>query len=192
MKISFNAPAILIFTIICAAVLGINEWINDSFTQSYFVSTGRFDWGNFWDYFRLFSHAIGHANWQHLVGNFSFILLIGPILEEKYGSRNLLIMMLITAVVTGLLNNVFSDAGLLGASGIVFMMILLGSLVNLRSGTIPLTFIFIVILYLGQEVYNALAQDDQISQFAHIIGGLCGMVFGFIFNNKKIPVKVTK
>lgn len=192
MKISFNAPAILIFTLICAAVLGITEWVNDSFTQRYFVSTGRFDWGNLLDYFRLFSHAIGHANWQHLVGNFSFILLIGPILEEKYGSRNLVIMMLITAIVTGILNNVSSDTGLLGASGIVFMMILLGSLVNLRSGTIPLTFIFIVILYLGQEIYNGLAQDDQISQFAHIIGGLCGMIFGFLFNSKKIPVKVTK
>ncbi len=192
MRISFNAPIVLVFTIISAAVLGINEWIDSSFIQSYFMSTGRFEWSNPWDYFRLFSHVIGHANWKHLVGNFSFILLIGPILEEKYGGRNLMVMMLITALVTGLLNNVASDTGLLGASSIVFMMILLGSLVNLRSGTIPLTFIFIVILYLGQEIYNGLAQDDQISQFAHIIGGLCGMIFGFIFNNKRIPVKVTK
>ncbi len=192
MKISFNAPVVLIFTLLAVIVLGITEWISPTFTPKYFVSTGHFDWGNGLDYFRLLSHAIGHANWQHLVGNFSFILLIGPILEEKYGSKNLLIMMIFTAVITGILNNATSDVGLLGASGIVFMMILLGSLVNLRSGTIPLTFIFIVVLYLGQEVYDAFFKEDQVSQFGHIIGGICGMLFGFFFNNQKVPVKVTK
>lgn len=171
--------------------MGITEWASPGFNQSYFMSTGRFDFSNPLDYFRLLSHAIGHADWRHLVGNFSFILLIGPILEEKYGSKNLLIMMLVTAIITGILNNVTSDTGLLGASGVVFMMILLGSLVNLRSGTIPLTFIFIVVLYLGQEIYDGLSKEDQISQFGHILGGLCGMVFGFIFSGKKNPVKIT-
>jgi len=191
MKISFNAPAVLIFTLISAVVMGITEWVSPGFNTSYFMSTGRFDFGNILDYFRLFSHAIGHKDWPHLMGNFSFILLIGPILEEKYGSKNLFFMMLFTAIITGILNNAMSDTGLLGASGIVFMMILLGSLVNLRSGTIPLTFIFIVFLYLGKEIYDGVIQEDQISQFGHILGGLCGMVFGFIFSGKKNPVKIT-
>ena len=179
MKISFNSPAVLIFTLIAVAVLALNETIFPGFTNKFFVSYGRFDWGDPLDYFRLVSHGIGHANWEHLVGNFSFILLIGPILEEKYGTKNLLFMMVITALITGILNNIFWDTGLLGASGIVFMMILLGSLVNFRSGTIPLTFILIVLLYLGKEVYTALSVEDQVSQFGHILGGLCGMFFGF-------------
>lgn len=191
MKISFNSPAILIFTILATGVLMIDEWVSSTFIEYYFTNTGHFDFGNFWDYIRLFSHALGHGNWEHLVGNFSFILLIGPILEEKYGSSNLTIMMFLTALITGILNNLMSDIGLLGASGIVFMMILLGSLVNLRKGTIPLTFILIVLLYLGREIYDAFS-NDHISQFAHILGGLCGMVFGFIFGGQKVPVQVTK
>lgn len=191
MKISFNSPAVLIFTLIASAVLMVNEWVVPGFTAQNFTNTGRFDFGNLMDYFRLVSHAIGHANWEHLVGNFSFILLIGPILEEKYGWRNLTIMMVITALITGILNNVLSDTGLLGASGIVFMMILLGSLVNLRKGSIPLTFILIVLLYLGREVYDVFS-NDNVSQFAHILGGLCGMVFGFLLGGQKIPVQVTK
>lgn len=191
MKISFNSPAILFFTLLATGILIVDQWIAHGLIANYFTNTGRFDFGSVLDYFRLFSHALGHANWEHLVGNFSFILLIGPILEEKYGSRNLAIMMFLTALVTGILNNIFADVGLLGASGIVFMMILLGSLVNLRKGAIPLTFILIVLLYLGREVYDAFS-SDHISQFAHILGGLCGMVFGFMFGGKKLPVQVVK
>ena len=125
------------------------------------------------------------------MGNFAIILLIGPILEEKYGTKNLSIMMFVTALVTGILNVALWDSGLLGASGIVFMMILLGSLVIFRKCTIPLTFILIVVLYLGREL-TAIFENDNISQFAHILGGICGMIFGFIFSGNKVPVTVTK
>jgi rhomboid protease GluP len=104
--------------------------------------------------------------------------LVGPIVEEKYGSKSLLIMILITALITGILNILFFNAGLLGASGIVFMLILLSSFTNVRSGEIPVTFILVAILFLGREVFESL-QNDNISQFAHIIGGICGSVFGY-------------
>jgi membrane associated rhomboid family serine protease len=87
-------------------------------------------------------------------------------------------MMLVTALVTGLLNILFFHTGLLGASGIVFMLILLVSFTNSKSGEIPLTFILIALLFIGKEILQSL-QSDQISQFAHIIGGICGSVFGF-------------
>jgi membrane associated rhomboid family serine protease len=120
------------------------------------------------------------------MSNFTFILLIGPILEEKYGSSRLLLMILFTGLVTGLLQvAVFTD-GLMGASGIVFMMIILGSFVNVRSGDIPLTFILVAVLFLGREVVQALG-EDQISQFAHIIGGICGGIFGFALNGGQTP-----
>jgi membrane associated rhomboid family serine protease len=117
-----------------------------------------------------------------MVGNFSFILLIGPILEEKYGSKMLLSLIFFTALVTGILNAVFFNNALLGASGIVFMMILLVSFANVQKGKIPLTFILVALLYLGQEVYQAVSSADNISQFAHIIGGICGGIFGYVIS----------
>ena len=131
------------------------------------------------DYLRLFTHVAGHSSWAHLMANFAFVLLLGPILEEKYGSSGLAIMIAITALVTGLLNVLFLDTGLLGASGVVFMMILLGSFTNIRQGEIPLTFILIVVLYLTQEVVTSLRQDS-VAQFAHISGGVIGSLFGFL------------
>ena len=38
--------------------------------------------GNLVHNLRLFSYVLGHKNWQHLISNFAFVLLIGPVLEE--------------------------------------------------------------------------------------------------------------
>ena len=86
------------------------------------------------------------------------LLVVGPPLEEKYGSRRLLVCIAITALVSGLVQFLlFPGAALLGASGIVFMMIVLSSLAGMREGAIPLTLILVVILYLGGEVVDAWA-----------------------------------
>ena len=184
MRIRYNAPVILTFTLLSTAVLVINQ-VAGGFTESYFVSYPTFN-GSILDFLRLFTHVAGHRSWLHLMSNFSFILLIGPVLEEKYRSGALLVMLMVTALVTGILNIIFFSTGLMGASGIVFMLILLSSFTNIRSGEIPLTFILIVVLFLAKEFIAAFAEDN-ISQFAHIIGGICGSLFGFVFTGAKRP-----
>ena len=124
MKVTYNSPVILTYALLCTAVMIINNnYIEGIMTL--FTVVPDMNYQNPISYFRLASHVVGHGSWEHLVGNFTFILLLGPMLEEKYGSINLLLMMLITAVVTGLLNVTFFETGLLGASGIVFMFIFL-------------------------------------------------------------------
>jgi membrane associated rhomboid family serine protease len=59
------------------------------------------------------------------------------------------------------------------------MMILLASFTNFTAGEIPLTFILILILYLGREILNSFASNN-ISEFAHIVGGFIGSLFGFL------------
>jgi membrane associated rhomboid family serine protease len=100
-------------------------------------------------------------------------------LEMHYGSKDMILMMIITSLATGLLNVILFSTGLCGASGIVFMMILLSSFTNFKKGEIPLTFILVLFLYLGQQVLEAF-QDDNVSQFAHIAGGVIGSLFGFL------------
>ncbi len=179
MKITYNAPVTLSFALLSTLVLLLDLLTGSALTQGFFSVGGTMNLWNPIDYLRLFTHVIGHANWTHLLSNFAFILLLGPILEEKYGSRSLLVMMVVTALVTGILNVLLFSTGLLGASGIVFMMILLGSFTNFRKGEIPLTFILVVLLYVTREVVTAF-QADSVSQFAHIAGGLCGSLFGFL------------
>jgi membrane associated rhomboid family serine protease len=99
-------------------------------------------------------------------------------LEAIYGSWSLWFMILVTALVTGFLNILFFPTALLGASGVVFMMILLSSFTNFTKGEVPLTFILILALYLGREVINSFSSND-VSEFAHVAGGFCGSLFGF-------------
>ena len=180
MRIRYNAPVTLTFTLIATAVLLIDTTTHSGVTAAFFtaVPRGYFNPSSPLAYFRLVSHVFGHAGWDHLLGNFAIILLIGPILEEKYGSLRLLWMIFFTALVTGIVNTLFFQTALLGASGIVFMMIILASFTNVRNGDIPLTFILIVLLYLLKEIVF-ISGTDNISQTAHILGGICGSLFGF-------------
>ena len=180
MTIRYNAPTTLTFTLICAMALLLNL-IFPGLTASWFSvpARGGFDSHSIRDYVRLFTHIIGHADINHFLSNFAFILLLGPVLEATYGSGGILIMTAITAIITGLLNILLFPTGLMGASGIVFMMILLASFTNFNKGEIPLTFILVMLLYLGKEVLNAF-NANSISEFAHIIGGLCGSIFGYL------------
>jgi membrane associated rhomboid family serine protease len=155
----------------------ITDYVWSDFTVRYFVARPRLD--GFTDYLGLVTHIFGHSSWAHLFGNFTLILLLGPILEERHGAVSLVAMIAITALVTGLINVTFFNTGLLGASGIVFMFILLASTANIRAGEIPLTFILVALLFLGKEVVAAL-RDDQISQMAHLVGGVIGAIFGFL------------
>jgi membrane associated rhomboid family serine protease len=192
MKLRYNAPVILTYALICTGIMvvwqilggegnpGMIDTLGDKFVASYFMVPSNVMGFKFLslDIYKLFSHALGHGNWVHLLGNFTFILLIGPITEEKYGSGRLLFMMLVTAGVSGLINVLFFSAPSLGASGIVFMLILLVSITNVKSGEIPLTFIAIVLIYLTGEIINMFAKNN-INEAAHLLGGLSGSIFGF-------------
>jgi membrane associated rhomboid family serine protease len=185
LKIKYNAPVTLTFAFISVLVLFIDPVFDRKLTLTWFSvpGWGAMDFSSPFQYIRLLTHAAGHANWNHLVSNFTFILLLGPILEEKYRRFPFFLMLIVTASVTGIINIMLSPLPLLGASGIVFMMIILISITNIREGEIPLTFILIVILFLLKEfIYSP---EDGISQTAHIAGGLCGSFFGFFYKKKK-------
>lgn len=185
MKLTFNSPVILVFSAICAGVY-LLSYINAD--MNLFVLYPQWNLDSPTWYFRIFSHSMGHANMEHLMGNLAFILLLGPIVEEKYGSKNLLLMFFTTAVLTGLIHTMFFNVGLLGASGIVFMLILLVSLVNFKNKEIPLTFVLIVIVYIGKEIMGTFS-NDQVAHSTHIIGGIIGAIFGFMLSSKSSSKK---
>jgi Uncharacterized membrane protein (homolog of Drosophila rhomboid) len=199
MRIRYNAPTTLTFTLLSGIVLLLSGTVLPGLTTAWFSTPAPFNSRSFQDYVKLVSHPLGHASIDHYISNFSFILLLGPILEATYGSLSVFIMMFVTALVTGLLQVFFfPHTILLGASGIVFMMILLASFTNFKKGEIPLTFILVMVVYLGREVYNAIAagitpnSSNNISQFAHIIGGLVGSFFGFISPSKRLTSNATE
>lgn len=176
-KIYFNAPITLGFVLLCLLALGINT-LTDGQANSLLFSCYKSSFSDPLTYVRMICHIFGHQSLDHLISNTLYILLLGPILEEKYGAK-LITVILVTAVVTGVVHTFISPGvALLGASGIVFSFIILASFTGRNNG-IPVTFILVAILWLGSEV-SAMVIDDNISQIAHIVGGLCGASMAFI------------
>lgn len=183
-KFHYNSPVILTFAIASLFALLLGYATSGHTTQILF-SVYRSPLLNPLFYLRLFGHVLGHANFEHYFNNFIIILLIGPVLEEKYGSINMLLMILATALITGLFNVIFFSTALLGASGVAFMLILLSSFVNIKKGSIPITVVFAICVYIGNEIINGMFTISNISHITHIVGGVCGGIFGYFLSVKK-------
>lgn len=186
LRLSFNSPIVLGFTIVCVIVLIVDMLTLGASTNALF-SVYRSSLLNPLTYIRFFGHVVGHADWSHFFGNIMMLLVVGPLLEEKYGSSNILFVILTTAFVTGLTNFIFfPNIQLLGASGVVFAFILLASMTSIKEGKLPLTFILVAVLYIGEQIYSGIFIHDNVSNLTHIIGGAVGSVLGYIMNKNKM------
>lgn len=181
-RITFNSPVILSFVGVCLLALILDKITGGISTLKLF-SVYRSSLLNPLTYVRLIGHIFGHAGWSHFINNIMMILILGPMLEEKYGSKDILLVILITAVVTGAFHMIFSPfSRLLGASGVVFAFILLSSLTSFDDGGIPVTFILVAVIYIGEQIYQLIAITSNVSNITHIIGGAVGATFGFVSN----------
>ena len=183
-RIQFNSPVVLSFALVSLGALLLGRLTGGRSTALLF-SVYRSRLTDPLSYLRAFLHVLGHSGWAHYSGNMLLLLVIGPQLEERYGSRTLLECIAFTALITGLFQcTLFPHTAVLGASGIVFMMILMASMGGMRQGGIPLTLILVAVFYLGGEITTAVTAADNISQLSHIVGGLCGAFLGFLLSKK--------
>lgn len=184
-RITYNAPVVLTFTLLSLAVLLLGDATAGATTE--YLFTLKFT--AFSDpvlYLRLFTYVLGHANWEHYSANMMLLLLTGPMLEEKYGSRQLLTVVTFTAFTTGILHLILlPNVAVLGASGIVFAFILLASITGSGERQIPLTLIVVAVIYLGGEMLSGFFDSDSISQLSHVAGGVIGCVFGYAFKPRR-------
>ncbi len=179
--ITFNSPVVLAFVALCfiATLLGIIT--GGATTEKYFM-TYHSALTNPWTYLRFFTHVLGHSGWSHFLSNAAYLLLLGPILEERYGSLRLVKVILITALVTGLVNYIlFPNVALCGASGVVFAFIIMISFTGFRTGEIPMTLILVVLIFIGEQIVDGVLINDNISNMAHIVGGAVGAALGYLW-----------
>lgn len=182
--ITLNAAVVLTFTCLCfiATLMGVLS--GGKLTELLFA-TYHSSLLNPMTYLRFFTHALGHSGWDHFINNAMYLLILGPMLEEKHGSKTIFEIILFTAFVTGIINYIFFPRVMLaGASGVVFAFIILASFTGFREGEIPLTFILVAILYIGQQVIEGITVDNNVSNMAHIVGGAVGALAGFVLNRK--------
>ena len=185
LKITFNAPVTLGFVFICFVVTLLGVLTGGGSTRLLFM-TYHSSLISPMTYVTFITHVFGHSGWSHFIGNASYLLLLGPMLEEKYGSKELVEVIGITAVITGLLNYIFFwNVGLCGASGVVFAFIILASFTRFRTKEIPFSFILVAIIFIGNQIYEGFTYNDNIAHVQHIMGGLIGAGMGYKLNKNR-------
>lgn len=188
---SINSIVILLFFFIALIAIIIDK-ITHGASNDAFFKLRRGSPMNIMTYVRLLTYPLGHSGWAHFAGNFSYILLIGPLLEEKYGSIELLILMILTTLIIGLFHLLTSKDAALGASGIVYMMIVLASFVNIQAGKIPITLILILLIHVISEFEPLIIQkkNDNTNHVAHLIGAFTGILYGIMYMHGQTIISI--
>ena len=143
-------------------------------------------------WYRVFSHALLHANWEHLIINMIVLFSFGNALQRYfyiYFGDNLITLFLLIYVGGIIISSVFTllkekdnfNYNAVGASGavsaVLFACIFFDPM-NLIYffGVIPIPGILFGILYLGYSYYMGKKSNDNIGHDAHFWGA----VYGFI------------
>lgn len=196
--IHIDSPFTTVFLVLCVGVHLLNSLIPMlELSKSYFAV---YPWGHCHllsplTYWRMFSHVLGHGSWGHLQGNMVNLLLCAPGVERHFGALGLLKIVFTTAVSSGLAHILLgpSNAVQLGASGVLFALLMLQSLVEAKTegstgskGRIPLTFIVQAVLWCWSEVISQLFKKGSgTSHIAHLSGALVGVWLGYHLNSKQ-------
>lgn len=179
-NITVEAPVVVGYCLICVVIHVLNSTILPGLSLFLGVDS-HFSIRNPIHYARLFSHVFAHSSLSHLKGNMTYLLLVGPSAEAYFGSKAIFKVIQYVTLSSALSHLVLGKANSrqLGASGVVFAVIMLNSLVSAKTGRIPVSFVLIVILYLGEELLKLFFGIDGVSHHAHLVGGVVGTAVGF-------------
>lgn len=220
LHLKYDSPVTLTFVLLSTLILALDSFALKGFlTTNIFICHGSkavgniaaFDYKNFLDYLRLFTHTLGSSGWQSLLANSTFILLLGPTLEERYGSPILLLMIVLTSLVGGVLNACLVPFFTSGSQSIVFMMICLAAITAFSKKEVPLSWIIVFALYFALKLcssYSDFSNSNSASfsfsstsggkkidfiefltlnlnTFTSLAAGIVGSLFGFLVSPKK-------
>ena len=178
----YNAPVTLTFALLSRLALALNELTDGWKTQNLFCFF-KSSFSDYLTYPRAVLHVLGNTSLTTCTGNIIVLLVVGPAAEERFGSAKVFFAVLLTALAgAAIMWFLFPEATIMGASGVLFCMMMLTSFASVRRGAIPITLILVIILYLGSEVLQALTGTAGLPELTHIAGGVVGLVLGLAFS----------
>lgn len=195
-RLSIEAPIVVGFAFICIVLHLLNMTILPGVSVFLGVKGRSLSLASPLQYIRLFTHIFGHDGLAHLRGNMTHILLVGPSAEAFFGSKEIFQIIIAVAVSTAFAHILIGreNSSQLGASGVVFALILLNSLVSAKRGRIPLSFVLTAFLWMGDELGRLIVfnREDRTSHHAHLVGAFVGTIAGYLIQQQKESEQVRK
>ena len=188
LKFSYDAPVTISFVLICVVLFLLNSLVfKGMLVKNLFSSpttvagTLPFIISQPMSYLRLLFYIFGANEPSVLITNLILIILLGPAMEERYGSVIIGIMIFVSALFAGVLNSCFCTKSLVGAVPVICMMIFLNAFISFSKKKIPLSFIVVIALFFVLQIFNG---EGIVYIFISIAGGLCGSLFAFLTSSK--------
>lgn len=143
-------------------------------------------------WYRMFTHAFLHANWEHLIFNMISLYFFAPFVESELGILVFLVVYVGAAFISSLPDLIKHKDNFnytaLGASGSVSAIIFTSILLNPSSKImfilipIPISAWIFGIGYLAYSAYMSKKNMDNIGHSAHFWGAVFGFVFPILLN----------
>lgn len=195
-RVAYNAKAVITFVLLSVVIMLLDMVAKHKIIPVIFTSPSKasFNFKNVLDYVRLLTHVFSHNAWIPFFVNGIAILLMGPALEERYGTLVLCLMIFASALVTGVLTATLSPEATNGASCIVLMMIILLAINGIIKRNLDFSVIVVCALYLAYLCYtvqksaSAITEGNAFSVFLqknvpvliHLAGAIVGSLFAFL------------
>jgi len=166
------------------------EFLNIPFYQTFAL----YPQGGF-QYHQLITHQFLHGGIIHIIFNMLALVSIGPQVEDYLGRKRFIIFYLLCGLGAAFLHMfmIKSSVPMVGASGAIYGLLLIFAILNPDEklyffGIIGLRAKYLVsILFAAEVLLGFFSQGDGIGHFAHIGGGLTGILLYIV--NKKFPEK---
>ncbi len=183
-KIKYDSQVVLTFVLLCFGATFLGLYYGSEFMYTYF-ETYRADLWQPVTYLRFITYIFGHDSWDMLFENSLYLLLLGPMLEKRYGSQVMVVMIAVTAISTSLLNFIFFPGAVLyGSNGIVLAFIILTAISGLTEGYFPVSLALIAIVFFRQEILQNVIRVENMANVAPIIGCILGVGVAFAMVRK--------
>ena len=197
LKVAYDAPVTLTFVILCVFFFILNTFVikNGGLGKILASPTSAAGSAAFivkepLSYLRLLLYIFGSEMGQAvsassgaavLFTNLILIMLLGPAMEERYGSVIIGIMIFVSALFSGVLNACFCEVSLVGSVPVVSMMIFLNAFMSFSKKKFPLSFAAVMILFVVLQIFSG---AGAVRIIICIAGGLCGSLFAFLTSPK--------
>lgn len=172
-------PLTLAVMILCIAVYFLQQIYGDRYIMGWLA--WPVDSSQFMDIWRWFSPALLHFSLLHILFNLVWWWYLGGPLEKKLGSGKLFTIAVISALISGWGQSLFSGNNFGGLSGVVYALMgyvwLTGELKPERGISLPRGLMVFSIAWLALGYFGLIG--TAIANAAHIFGLILGLIMAF-------------
>lgn len=179
-----NSPVILVIIFLSLCICVVQNLVDSDSLKNLFSAPGMqgspvaFNFKNPLDYLRIFVHILGCSGFQTLAINILFLLILGPSIEDRFGSPFIAIMILICSIVTSVVNVCFFSTVTQGLGSIVWALFLLTAFPAENRKVLPFAALMAVIILIAKDVSSIFVFKNY-SVIPQFIGGVSGSLISF-------------